>query len=1162
MYCIERMYRVALGFFIVLSLGIISPVFAGSRSLLTNEEKDWLKRNPDKLVLCYDALFPPFEFTDHQDKFTGFGADIIRLIEDELNISFEKVPMTDWNKLIKNLETGDCAIVSTIVRTTEREPYIFFTAPYAKVPIVLIANDKTSKNIALQDLDGLRVGVVSGYATEMYMQEQALLYSFSITPHASVKDGLQSVAFGQTDVFVEDLAVAAYYIDQMGIPNLRVAGTTSYNFEFSIGVSRKYPLLYSSIQKALSAIPEGKLKESQKKWISLGSHIGLSPEMRMLLEIAGIFVVILVLSLLGTSILLKRKLNNRIKDLRASENLFRTIFNLMPSPCVINDLQGRFTMVNEAYKASVGLSEEHIIGKTTQDVEACFDLDMRKVTSELIQKGKLENIETRIKRKKDAKEIIVKYSTHLIEIKGEKSLVSSIIDITKDKEYQAELEASQKRAIAQKTTISKILLDKDIIGEEINTLLQHIAEIVAHTINITRTSIWLFDSKDATMVCKTLYNLNANEFTQGEVLNPSLFPTYVKALKTDNRIFVNNTETDPRTVELYDFYLKPLGISSLLDAGIIIGGNLIGVLSFEHVGQPRKWHPDEELFASTVASIIAQHIENAEREKTEEALRDSEERFSKAFKSNPAPMVISEIETGRFIDTNENWNKMLGYSHEEQIGRTSKEIGMWKDPDDRDQLISKLKKRGSLRNEPIDFVKKTGEIIKTLWSVETFTLGNRKVMLSLIVNETERLKAEEALRASEERYRSIIEVSNTGAWEYHADTQHLWCSNKYYEMLGYDPSAFIDGNKMNIQESWIDLLHPEDKESVANCFLSYVVNGSEGMYENYFRMKHKNGDWVWIWSRGQTLKKFDNTPSKITLGTHINITETKNLEIELLKHKENLEFLVKERTEELASTLEELQATNDELYKQREDLELTLAKLKEAHEQIIQTEKMASLGILTAGIAHEINNPINYIFNGSMAIENYIAENIPNHIEHLKPLMDAINTGITRTTNIVRSLNRYSRKDDNKTTLCNLHDIIDNCLTMLLNQFKNRIDIQKDYVSGSSEIVANEGTLHQAFLNILTNAIQAIADTGVITITTKRVSNKVEVCIGDSGQGISSENIKHIYDPFFTTKDPGKGTGLGLSITRRIIQEHGGSIECRSQIGIGTKFIITLPTNL
>ena len=133
-----------------------------------------------------------------------------------------------------------------------------------------------SKNIALQDLDGLRVGVVSGYATEMYMQEQALLYSFSITPHASVKDGLQSVAFGQTDVFVEDLAVAAYYIDQMGIPNLRVAGTTSYNFEFSIGVSRKYPLLYSSIQKALSAIPEGKLKESQKKWISLGSHIGLS----------------------------------------------------------------------------------------------------------------------------------------------------------------------------------------------------------------------------------------------------------------------------------------------------------------------------------------------------------------------------------------------------------------------------------------------------------------------------------------------------------------------------------------------------------------------------------------------------------------------------------------------------------------------------------------------------------------------------------------------------------------------------------------------------------------------------------------------------------------------------------------------------------------------
>jgi len=295
------------------------------------------------------------------------------------------------------------------------------------------------------------------------------------------------------------------------------------------------------------------------------------------------------------------------------------------------------------------------------------------------------------------------------------------------------------------------------------------------------------------------------------------------------------------------------------------------------------------------------------------------------------------------------------------------------------------------------------------------------------------------------------------------------------------------------------------------------------------------------------------------LQTSIDITDRKHLEEELKKYNEQLEFLVKERTEELEASNEELRATNEELYTQREHLSLTLEKLKETQEQLIQTEKMASLGVLTAGVAHEINNPINYIYNGAMAIENFLVDNSPENIETLKPLFEAINTGIQRVTGIVKSLNKYSRKDESSLVKCNLNEILDNALAMLYNQYKKRIEITKEYSDAPPVILAKEGELHQVFLNILINAIQAIESEGTITVKTQISSNGASVYIKDSGVGIQPEYINKIFDPFFTTKDPGKGTGLGLSITKRIIQEHKGTINCNSEPNKGTEFVITLP---
>lgn len=248
-----------------------------------------------------------------------------------------------------------------------------------------------------------------------------------------------------------------------------------------------------------------------------------------------------------------------------------------------------------------------------------------------------------------------------------------------------------------------------------------------------------------------------------------------------------------------------------------------------------------------------------------------------------------------------------------------------------------------------------------------------------------------------------------------------------------------------------------------------------------------------------------------------------------------------------------------ELSANNAELKLTLQELRTKEESLIYSEKMASFGILTAGIAHEINNPLNFIQNGVFVIENYINENLPEHKPVLDKLFDATSTGIERIADIVKSLNKYSSGDNLLSTECNIHDVIDECLTLLYSQYKNRINFRKNYIDSSPVLIASESKIHQIFINVLLNAVQSIRETGSISIETSLKKSEIKIDITDTGHGISPEKIKNIYDPFFTTKDPGKGTGLGLSITQKLIHELNGTIQCTSVVNEGTTFIITLP---
>ncbi|MDO9269496.1 MAG: ATP-binding protein [Methylobacter sp.] len=408
------------------------------------------------------------------------------------------------------------------------------------------------------------------------------------------------------------------------------------------------------------------------------------------------------------------------------------------------------------------------------------------------------------------------------------------------------------------------------------------------------------------------------------------------------------------------------------------------------------------------------------------------------------------------------------------------------------------------------------------------------------------------LEQSKKRMDDTLDSLDSVVWSVTPDTfAPCYLNQAAKDVYGYPVADFF-----NQPSLWLDIIASDDRDKVKNCLAQLRNNIVEKIT---YRIVHGDKKLCWMSTHMRYIPDTQGRPAHID-GITADFTPYKN--------------------------------ATDLLKKKNEEIQAALTKLQGMQQQLTQSEKMASIGLLAAGVAHEINNPIGYINSNLTSLKNYIdnllalvaiyekAEATSADTDQLAQinsfkqeidleflrtdvldLLEESHEGTTRVRKIIQDLKDFSHlSSDDDWQWTNLHAGLESTLNIANNEIKYKAKIVKEF-GDLPEVKCVPHQLNQVFMNLLINATHAIESEGTITLRTGTENNQVWVEISDTGKGIAPEHLSKIFDPFFTTKPIGFGTGLGLSVSYTIIKKHQGEIQLTSQLGLGTTFRIVLPIN-
>jgi PAS domain S-box-containing protein len=514
-----------------------------------------------------------------------------------------------------------------------------------------------------------------------------------------------------------------------------------------------------------------------------------------------------------------------------------------------------------------------------------------------------------------------------------------------------------------------------------------------------------------------------------------------------------------------------------------------------------------------ITSVLELVVRITERKQLEESIKESQERLKNIFAASPDAITVSDS-NGNIIECNQATLDMLGFSSKEElIGKNGYELIAKKDHQKATKNLKKTLDQGEVRNIEYTFLTRDGHEFPTELSASVLKDSSGKVVgfVSVAKNISERKKAEEELR----KFKTISDKAGYGSAISDLEGNLIYVNESLAKMHGFTADELIGKN--------LSIFHPKvQMKNVARLKEQLRQKGSYVSEEVWHKRRDNT---VFPTLMNGTLIRDEKGKPLFMAATAVDITERKRMEDELKRYSEHLEELVEQRTR----------------------------KLKEAHEQLLKTERLAAIGELATMVAHDLRNPLTSIRNAGFYIKNSCPARATGECKTALEMLDIIDQEIIFTNNIINHLLDFAAKRPLQKKKQNINSLIDDSLKRI--HIPQNINVERKYTKKATAAV-DEKQLERVFINLTRNAVQAMPNGGTLTITTNETKDHIEIAFTDTGTGIQKENMNKLFSPLFTTK--AKGIGIGLAICKKIVEQHGGTIEARSKAGQGTTFTIKL----
>lgn len=520
----------------------------------------------------------------------------------------------------------------------------------------------------------------------------------------------------------------------------------------------------------------------------------------------------------------------------------------------------------------------------------------------------------------------------------------------------------------------------------------------------------------------------------------------------------------------------------------------------------------DPLRPDVITAMLAVSFDVTERRTAEAALRESEERFRVLFEAAPFAVTLNAMD-GPFAAVNPAFEQFSGYAAAEVLGRVPAELGMGSRSGDGESTLSRLQRIGRLDNVEAVTRRKDGSVRDCLFSSRVINVGGVRQILSAAIDITDRKRAEESLRTSEQRLAEAQRIAHVGNWYWDRQSDVISWSDEVYRIFGFPPGAFAP----RYQEEFLQLVHPDDRPAIEDAVRECLRTGSPFSLEHL--VCRPDGGERTVRELGEVLVDAMGTPVGM-IGTVQDITERTEAE----------------------------------------------AQLKLLRDELTHVARVGMLGELAAGIAHELNQPLAAITNYAFTLKSRSEQGTWSDLQQWRieglPLLERIGEQAVRGGEIIRRLQALIRNTPSVRTAVPVEKLIHEVLALQSGDLRlAQIEVDVKVPAALPQVLVDAIQIQQVLFNLIRNSIESLrnqpANRRIGIVARRESETMLTICVRDSGAGVSAELQSRLFTPFASSKP--QGLGLGLPISKRIVESHGGEIQWNSDVESGFEVRFSLP---